>query len=53
METANALVFQKAVAKTAREKVGSNQAVGDAGDISKLFSELGAKVGPEVQQGLL
>ena len=48
-EVADALVIQEAIAEVVRQGVGSNQAAGEARDISELFSELEAEARPEVE----
>lgn len=48
-EAAYALVLQEVTAEAARQGVRSSKDAGDAGDISELFSESEADVGPEVE----
>lgn len=48
-EAADALVIQEAAVKVARQKLRFIQAVGDTGDISKLFSDSKADARLEVE----
>lgn len=52
-EVVDALIFQEAADKVAKQGAASSQAVGDAGEISKLFGDSEAWAGPEVEIGAL